>query len=86
MNTNVICFTGLSESGKSTIASAVSKILRENLFSVIIIFVGYEIRKSIHVQLRISPDDISQNNRRIATICRELLQNYNFIGIDQIVV
>ena len=78
MNTRVLWFTGLSGSGKSTIASGVSKILRENKFSVKILD-GDEIRNSIHAHLGFSPDDISQNNRRIAIICRELLQNYDFI-------
>ena len=78
MNTKVIWFTGLSGSGKSTIASGVSKILLENKLSVKILD-GDEIRNSIHAHLGFSPDDISENNKKIAVICRELLQKFNFI-------
>jgi adenylylsulfate kinase-like enzyme len=78
MKPKVLWFTGLSGSGKSTIASGVSKILRENFFSVRILD-GDEIRKSLHAHLGFSPDDIPQNNREIAIICKELLQNYDFI-------
>ena len=72
MNTKVIWFTGLSGSGKSTIASGVSKILRENKFSVKILD-GDEIRNSIHAHLGFSPDDISENNKKIEILCKELL-------------
>jgi len=78
MNSKVLWFTGLSGSGKSTIASGVAKILREQNFSVRILD-GDEIRKSLHAHLGFSPDDISQNNREIAVICKKLLQNYDFI-------
>lgn len=78
MNTRVLWFTGLSGSGKSTIASGVSKILRKHNYSVKILD-GDKIRKSIHVNLGFSPDDISKNNKKIAIICKELLHDYDFI-------
>lgn len=40
---------------------------------------GDEIRKSFHAHLGFTPDDISQNNRKIAMICKELIYIYNFI-------
>ena len=69
MNTRVLWFTGLSGSGKATIASGVSKILRKHNYSVKILD-GDKIRKSIHVNLGFSPDDISKYNKKIAIICK----------------
>ena len=78
MNNKVLWFTGLSGSGKSTIASGLSKKLLENNYSVKIID-GDEIRESAHAHLGFSYNDISENNKKIAVICRELLQKFNFI-------
>ena len=71
-------FTGLSGSGKSTIAMGISKILLESGYSIKILD-GDEIRSSIHTQLGFSPKDIIINNNRIAVMSNNLLQNYNII-------
>lgn len=80
MKAKVLWFTGLSGSGKSTIASGVSKKLRKNNYSVKILD-GDEIRNSIHVDLGFSHDDISKNNNKIAIICQEILNDYDFIFV-----
>ena len=77
MKARVLWFTGLSGSGKSTIASGISKNLQENNYSVKILD-GDEIRNSVHVHLGFSPDDILENNEKIAVICNKLLQNAVF--------
>ena len=78
MKPKVLWFTGLSGSGKSTIAPGVSKILRKKNYSVKILD-GDEIRNSIHVNLGFSHDDISKNNKNIAIICKEIMYDYDFI-------
>ena len=81
MNPKVLWFTGLSGSGKSTITSGISKKLQESNYSVKILD-GDEIRESVHVHLGFSPKDISENNKKISIICKELLQNYNYILVS----
>ena len=71
-------FTRLSGSGKSTIANCISKKLIEFNYSVITLD-GDEIRNSVHVHLGFSPVDILENNKKIAIICKDLLQNHDFI-------
>jgi len=78
MKAKVLWFTGLSGSGKSTIASGVSEKIRENNYSVKILD-GDVIRNSVHTHLGFSPNDIKENNIKIAKICKKLLQSYDFI-------
>ena len=78
MKAKVLWFTGLSGSGKSTIANCISKKLIEFNYSVITLD-GDEIRNSVHVHLGFSPVDILENNKKIAIICKDLLQNHDFI-------
>ena len=78
MKARVLWFTGLSGSGMSTIAFGISKKLQESNFTVKILD-GDEIRESVHVHLGFPPEDISENNKKIAILCKELIQNYNFI-------
>ena len=81
MNPKVLWFTGLSGSGKSTITSGISKKLQKSNYSVKILD-GDEIRESVHAHLGFSPKDISENNKKISIICKELLQNYNYILVS----
>jgi len=78
MKATVLWFTGLSGSGKSTIAAGVSKKLRKKNYSVKILD-GDEIRNSIHVNLGFSRDDILKNNKNIAIICKEIMYDYDII-------
>jgi adenylylsulfate kinase len=68
-NSFLIFFTGLSGSGKSTIANA----LEEKLFSHNIktyVLDGDNVRKGINKGLSFSPEDRSENNRRIGEISK----------------
>ena len=68
-NSFLIFFTGLSGSGKSTIASA----LEEKLFKKGIktfVLDGDNVRNGINRNLSFSPEDRSENNRRIGEISK----------------
>ena len=65
----LVFFTGLSGSGKSTIANA----LEQRLFEMNIktyVLDGDNIRRGINSDLSFSPEDRSENNRRIGEIAR----------------
>lgn len=74
----VVWFTGLSGSGKSTIAAGVCAELTKRGKKVKIID-GDEIRKSCHHQLRFTPEDIRKNNRLVAEMCRTQQRDYDYI-------
>ena len=63
----LIWFTGLSGSGKSTIADALEKKLHKEKIHTYILD-GDNIRKGINKNLGFSPDDRTENIRRIAEI------------------
>ncbi|TXN35991.1 adenylyl-sulfate kinase [Flagellimonas hymeniacidonis] len=68
-NSFLVFFTGLSGSGKSTLANA----LEQQLFGMGIrtyVLDGDNIRKGINKGLSFSPDDRSENNRRIGEISK----------------
>jgi len=68
-NSFLVFFTGLSGSGKSSVANA----LEEKLFSEKIrtyILDGDNVRDGINSDLNFSPDDRSENNRRIGEISK----------------
>lgn len=68
-NSFLVFFTGLSGSGKSTIANA----LEEKLFNSGIrtyILDGDNVRRGINFDLTFSPEDRSENNRRIGEISK----------------
>ena len=68
-NSFLILFTGLSGSGKSTIASALDKkLFKEGLKTYVLD--GDNIRKGINRNLGFSPEDRSENNRRIGEISK----------------
>lgn len=78
MDTRVLWFTGLSGSGKTTIANKVGEELKRTGKKVVI-FDGDIIRDTIHKGLRFTPDDIKENNRKIALLCHRNLGLYDFI-------
>ena len=74
----VIWFTGLSGSGKSTIASELKKVLQGQGHIVIIIDAD-EIRNTINKKLGFSRSDIKENNKTIARLSKELLKDHGFV-------
>ena len=66
-NAFLIWFTGLSGSGKSTIANAVEQALHNQGVKTYILD-GDNIRKGINKDLTFSPEDRSENIRRIAEV------------------
>ena len=68
--TKVLWFTGLSGSGKSTIAGSLSKKLIDKNYKVKILD-GDEIRETIHSNFKFSPSDIEINNQKVANLCKK---------------
>lgn len=68
-NSFLIFFTGLSGSGKSTIANALEqKLFNSNIKTYVLD--GDNIRRGINFDLTFSPEDRSENNRRIGEISK----------------
>lgn len=65
----LIFFTGLSGSGKSTIANALEKKLQLSDIKTYVLD-GDNIRKGINKDLSFSPEDRSENNRRIGEVAK----------------
>ncbi len=76
--TKVIWFTGLSGSGKSTIADILIKNLNERGRNYRV-FDGDDVRKKLHKHLGFTPEDIKENNRLITGLCREEFGKVDFI-------
>lgn len=68
----LIWFTGLSGSGKSTIANAVEQALFKNNVHTYLLD-GDNVRKGINANLSFSPDDRKENIRRIGEIANLML-------------
>ncbi|WNH07743.1 adenylyl-sulfate kinase [Thalassobellus suaedae] len=68
-NSFLVFFTGLSGSGKSTIACTLEEKLFEKGFKTYVLD-GDNIRKGINRNLGFSPEDRSENNRRIGEISK----------------
>ena len=66
----IFWFTGLSGAGKTTVANAVERKLKEDRYSVFIID-GDEVRKQFHCHLGFSREDIKKNNALIAKMCEK---------------
>ncbi|TMM59127.1 adenylyl-sulfate kinase [Maribacter algarum] len=65
----LVLFTGLSGSGKSTVANTLEKLLFELKIKTYVLD-GDNIRRGINQNLGFSPEDRSENNRRIAEISK----------------
>ena len=74
----VLWFTGLSGSGKSTIANLFKEKL-EAIGKKVKIFDGDDVRNTLHKHLGFTPEDIKENNRLIAGLCKAEMENYDFI-------
>lgn len=78
MNTFVLWFTGLSGSGKTTIADRLYGELTKAKKKVMVID-GDAVRDTIHANLTFTPEDIKENNRLIALMCTDNIGKYDFI-------
>jgi len=74
----VLWFTGLSGSGKTTIALELKKEL-ESLNKKVKILDGDEVRTTLHRHLGFTPADIRENNRLITELCLDYSSNFDFI-------
>ena len=76
----VFWFTGLSGSGKTTVATAVKELLEAAGYAVLVLD-GDDVRKRLHVHLGFSEADIKKNNQLIAGLCQEALRHYDVIMV-----
>ena len=74
----VLWFTGLSGSGKTTIAKSIGDIFEKNGKRVLILD-GDKIRDGRHKKLDFTPDDIRLNNSLIAKLCINNILKYDLI-------
>jgi len=73
-NSFLVFFTGLSGSGKSTIASALEqKLFEQNIRTYVLD--GDNVRRGINRDLSFSPEDRSENNRRIGEIANLFIES-----------
>jgi adenylylsulfate kinase len=79
----VLWFTGLSGAGKSTIANAAAAALRDLGYTVRILD-GDDVRERSHRHLGFSPEDIRENNRLIAELCREAMRENDVVLVPVI--
>ena len=79
-NANVLWFTGLSGSGKTTIALDLKEYLEKNKRKVLVLD-GDVVRDTLHSKLSFSRKDIRENNRLIANMSKKQLNNYDYILI-----
>lgn len=78
MKCKVAWFTGLSGAGKSTIAELTVQLLRGKGKTVLVLD-GDTVRAMLHQHLGFTPEDIRENNRLIAGLCRDSLTDYDVI-------
>jgi len=82
-STKVLWFTGLSGSGKSTIAKIVIEELRKKgkTFEVLD---GDDVRNRLHKHLGFSREDIIENNRLIVELCKEQSGKVDYVIVPVI--
>lgn len=81
--TKILWFTGLSGSGKSTIAEILKERFDE-LGKSYVIFDGDDVRKRLHKHLGFTPEDIKENNRLIVELCKNELGKVDYILVPVI--
>ncbi len=74
----IFWFTGLSGSGKTTIANGVKSLLVSVGYSVLLLD-GDNVRKRLHKDLGFSKEDIKKNNALIANLCQKYRGDYDVI-------
>ena len=77
----IFWFTGLSGSGKTTIAGATKTLLEAKGYSVLILD-GDDIRNLLHVNLGFSKEDIIKNNSLIIKLCQKYRKDYDIILVS----
>lgn len=80
-DTKILWFTGLSGSGKTTIANKLIDQL-ETADKKVMLIDGDNIRNTHHKNLKFTPDDIKENNRLIALRCKENIGKYDVIIVS----
>jgi len=71
-------FTGLSGSGKTTIAMGLKEYF-EKLDKKVLVFDGDVVREKFHKTLGFSREEIRMNNRLIANMTKKQLNNFDYI-------
>lgn len=79
----VLWFTGLSGSGKSTIAEKLKKRLETDGKSVLMLD-GDDVRNTLHRHLGFTPEDIKLNNQLIAELCETRRADADYILVPVI--
>lgn len=74
----IFWFTGLSGSGKTTIAKEARKALIKKALSVLILD-GDDVRERLHKNLSFTEKDIKENNKLITQLCSEKRAAYDII-------
>ena len=74
----VIWFTGLSASGKSTIANATEKVLSDRGFQTYILD-GDNVRMGLNQDLGFSPEDRTENIRRISEVAKLFIDSGSIV-------
>ena len=74
----IFWFTGLTGSGKSTIAAVTKKLLAKKRFNVLTLD-GDDVRERLHVDLGFSREDIIKNNSLIVDLCIENRNKFDII-------
>lgn len=74
----IFWFTGLSGSGKTTVAEAVKPLLELKGYSVLILD-GDDVRNRLHLDLGFSEQDIKKNNSLIVGLCQTHQKDYDAI-------
>lgn len=82
-NTKILWFTGLSGSGKTTIANKL-KVKLEQTGKTVMLIDGDTVRDTMHRHLKFTPEDIKENNRLIVSLCKDSVGNYDFIIVSVI--
>lgn len=74
----IFWFTGLSGSGKTTVATGIKSLLGSHDYSVLILD-GDDVRERLHVNLGFTEQDIKKNNSLIADLCHTYRNDYDVI-------
>ena len=80
MSVPVFWFTGLSGSGKSTVAEAANTRFTQDGVKVLMLD-GDDVRRRLHRDLGFNESDIKTNNSLIAELCEKNRRNYDVIFV-----
>ena len=78
MTSTILWFTGLSGSGKTTIAENLKTKLEQQGKKVVILD-GDVVRSTLHKNLGFSPEDIHENNRLLTILAKEKAKTADFV-------